>query len=80
MSEPEPRNVWVVVGQLTAVAWEFLGSIVAGAALGYLLDREFHSDPWGLIALTLLGTCTGLYRMVVILRQFERRKQLRDDG
>ena len=74
MSEtPPPRNVWVVFGQLTAVAWEFLGSIVAGAALGYLLDRQFRSEPWGLIALTLLGTTTGLYRMVLILKQLEKR-------
>jgi F0F1-type ATP synthase assembly protein I len=79
MSDPKRRNIWVIFGQLTAIAWEFLGSIVAGAALGYLLDRQFHSGPWGLIALTLLGSCTGLYRMVVMLRQFDRRKQLRDD-
>lgn len=80
MSNLDRRNIWLVFGQLTAVAWEFLGSIVAGAALGYLLDRQFHSSPWGLIALTLLGSCTGLYRMVVILRQFDKRKQFRDDG
>ena len=74
MSERPSQNMWVMLGQLTAVAWEFLGSIMAGAALGYLLDRQFHSDPWGLIVLTLLGTCTGLYRMIVILRHLEKRR------
>jgi ATP synthase protein I len=77
MSEPERRNIWVLFGQLTAVAWEFLGSIVAGATLGYFADRQFGSAPWGLIGLTLLGSCTGLYRMVVMLRRFDRR--VRDD-
>jgi F0F1-type ATP synthase assembly protein I len=44
-----------------------------GALLGYFFDRHFDTAPWGLIALTLLGTSTGLYRMVVTLRQLERR-------
>lgn len=70
--EPPGRNPWVVAGQLTAVAWEFLGSIVAGAVLGYLLDRHFGWSPWGLIACTLLGTTTGLYRMIVLLKRLER--------
>lgn len=67
-------DLWARVGQLTAVAWEFLGSIVAGALLGYFADRQFETSPWGLIACTLLGTSTGLYRMVVTLKQLERRK------
>ena len=74
-SPPEPRAgaLWLRAGQLTAVAWEFFGSILAGALLGYFFDRYFETSPWGLIALTLLGTTTGLYRMVVTLRQLERR-------
>jgi F0F1-type ATP synthase assembly protein I len=71
--EPAGPNAWVQVGKLTAVAWDFLGSIIAGAILGYFADRHFDSAPWGLIACTLLGSCTGLYRMVKTLRQLERR-------
>ncbi|MET0151422.1 MAG: AtpZ/AtpI family protein [Candidatus Binatia bacterium] len=71
--QPEGRNVWVRFGELMAVAWEFLGSIIAGALLGYFADRHFDSSPWGLIACTLLGSCTGLYRMVTTLRRLERR-------
>jgi F0F1-type ATP synthase assembly protein I len=72
-SQPDRRNTWVRVGKLTAVAWDFLGSIIAGALIGYFADRHFGSSPWGLIACTLLGSCTGLYRMVTTLRQLERR-------
>jgi F0F1-type ATP synthase assembly protein I len=72
--DPARRNPWVVAGQLTAVAWEFFGSIIAGAAVGYFADWRLGLAPWGLILGTLLGTSTGLYRMVVILRHFERRK------
>jgi F0F1-type ATP synthase assembly protein I len=67
------RNIWVLFGELTAVAWEFLGSILAGALLGYFADRYLAFSPWGLIVCTLLGSCSGLYRMVLILRRLERR-------
>jgi F0F1-type ATP synthase assembly protein I len=72
---PERRggDLWVRVAQLTSVAYEFLGSILAGALLGYLFDRHFDTAPWGLITITLLGTSTGLYRMIVILKRFERK-------
>jgi F0F1-type ATP synthase assembly protein I len=72
--DPARRNPWLLAGQLTAVAWEFFGSIIAGAALGYFADRWLGLAPWGLILGTLLGSSTGLYRMVRMLRHFERRK------
>ena len=49
-------NLWVRVGELTSVAWEFLGSILAGALLGYFFDRHFEHLAVGLDRLTLLGT------------------------
>jgi F0F1-type ATP synthase assembly protein I len=70
---PRPRNLWVLAAQLTAVAWEFLGTILAGALVGYFLDGHFDTAPWGLIVCTLLGSTTGLYRMVVLLKRFERK-------
>jgi F0F1-type ATP synthase assembly protein I len=73
LRERGSANLWVRVGQLTSVAYEFLGSILAGALLGYFFDRHFETGPWGLIAFTLLGTTTGLYRMVVTLRRLDRR-------
>ncbi|MGH7899104.1 MAG: AtpZ/AtpI family protein [Candidatus Binatia bacterium] len=70
---PPAKQLWALASQLTAVAWEFLASILAGALLGYVIDGYFGSAPWGLIACTLLGTTTGLYRMIVMLKHIERR-------
>jgi ATP synthase protein I len=72
--DPERSELWVRFAELTAIAWEFLAAIVAGAMLGYFVDRQFATQPWGLIACTLLGTTTGLYRMVVTLRRLDRKR------
>lgn len=62
----------VVVGRLSAIAFEFIGSVAAGAWAGYLLDGRFGTQPWLLIMLTLFGTSTGFYRMVRLLRHFQK--------
>ena len=77
MNEGDDRSRerrWAVAAHMTAVAYEFFGSILGGAFLGYLIDRYFGIEPWGLIACILLGTTSGLYRMVTILSQLEKRK------
>ncbi len=73
MAEPQKQNLWVRVGQLPAVAWEFFGAILAGAIFGYVTDRYLATSPWGLIVCTLLGSSTGLYRMILMLRQLEKK-------
>lgn len=75
MSDEGRRSgpAWVLAGQLTAVVFEFGGSIVGAVVMGWLADRYFGTDPWLLIVSTLLGTGAGFYRMVLILRHFERR-------
>jgi F0F1-type ATP synthase assembly protein I len=55
-----------------AVAFEFVGSIAAGVFIGYQLDRYFATDPWLVMMMTIAGTVTGFYRMVQILRRFQR--------
>ena len=72
-AQPQRQNLWVRVGQLTAVAWEFFGAILAGSILGYVADRYLATSPWGLIACTLLGSTTGLYRMVLMLKHLEKK-------
>jgi ATP synthase protein I len=79
--DPRPgsgRNLWVLTGELTAIAFELTGSILAGVALGYFGDRQLGTEPWLLIVFTLLGTGAGFYRMLQILRHLQRR--LRRDG
>jgi ATP synthase protein I len=43
-----------------SVATEFVGAMLAGGFIGWFIDRQFGSGPWGLIVMLLLGFVTGL--------------------
>jgi hypothetical protein len=69
---PTGRNIWVLFGQLTTVAWNFWFDRRRCPAR--LLRRSLPRYlAVGLIVCTLFGSCSGLYRMVVMLRHLERR-------
>jgi ATP synthase protein I len=57
-----------------AVAFEFVGSIMAGVFIGAALDRYFGTDPWLVLTMTIAGTVIGFYRMAQILRRFDRNR------
>ena len=53
-----------------AIAFEFTGSIVGGAILGWWIDRWLGTAPYAALILTLLGTFVGFFRLVQMLRRF----------
>ena len=50
--------------KVAAGAGEFVGSILGGAALGYLLDLAFGTWPWLMVVGLLLGFVAGLILLV----------------
>lgn len=54
-----------------SVATEFVGAMLAGGFIGWFIDRQFDTGPWGLIGLLLLGFITGLRNVL--------RKQAREN-
>lgn len=53
------------------VASEFIGAMLAGGFIGWFIDRQLGTGPWGLIVMLLLGFVTGLYQSL-------RRQKLLD--
>lgn len=41
-------------------ASEFIGAMLAGGFIGWFIDRQAGTGPWGLILMLLLGFVTGL--------------------
>ncbi len=67
-----PEPAFVRYSKYGALAFEFVGTIAAGVFVGSQLDRYFGTDPWLVLGMTIAGTVIGFYRMVQILRRFER--------
>lgn len=55
-----------------AVAFEFSGTIAAGALCGWLIDRSFDSAPYGVMAGTVLAAVGGFVRLIQLLLRFDR--------
>lgn len=47
----------------TDIGGAFLGSILAGLLVGWLLDRWLGTDPWLLLACALTGAYSGFLRV-----------------
>lgn len=43
---------------------EFLSAIIAGAIIGYLIDRFAGTTPWAMIAMVLLGFVAGVLNVL----------------
>jgi ATP synthase protein I len=46
------------------LASEFVAAIIVGAGLGYGVDFIFHTTPWGLVILLLLGFAAGVLNVI----------------
>lgn len=42
----------------------FVGSVLAGGAIGYFLDLKLHTAPWLLLTLGLLGFLVGVRELL----------------
>ncbi len=69
MPEPGP---FVRYSRYGALAFEFSGTIGAGVLVGWWLDRQLDTEPYLLVAATLIAVVGGFIRLIQLLRRFER--------
>ncbi len=62
------------LAELSSIALVLPSSIAVGLFFGYLLDRWLGTDPWLLLAFTVLGVVSGLLSLFRALK-----KQLKDE-
>lgn len=58
------REATAGIGRAFRLSSEFFAGIVAGGGLGWLVDRVFGTQPWGMIVLFLLGFVAGIMNVV----------------
>ena len=54
-----------------AVGIEFVGSMLVGAFIGYLLDKWLDTAPWLMIVFLGLGFAAGLRRAITMSKRFD---------
>lgn len=67
LPDPKPKgddSVLRLVGATAGVGTEFIVTVLLPGALGYWLDGKFHTSPWLMIGLGVVGFAVGLYRML----------------
>ena len=74
---PPPSPI-VRYGRYGAIAFEFSGGIAAGAFIGWWLDERYGTQPYALLATTLLAVVGGFVRLITVLRKFERSDRARE--
>lgn len=52
------------MGKAFRMSAEFMAGIIAGAGVGYAIDKVAGSSPWGLMILTVLGFVAGIYNVM----------------
>jgi ATP synthase protein I len=72
---PDPNSI-LRFGRSFALFWDFVGTVLAGALVGWLIDRTFDTEPYATLVLIILGVAGGFVRLVRSLRRLERL----DDG
>ena len=62
----------VRAGRYIAIGYNFSGIIIAGAAVGWLVDRWLGTAPWGLLVLSLIGVTGSFIWLIDALRRLDR--------
>ena len=57
---PDPSGL----GAAMRLSSEFIAGVVAGAGLGWVVDKVLGTSPWGFIILLLLGFIAGIMNMM----------------
>jgi F0F1-type ATP synthase assembly protein I len=68
---PEPGPI-LRFGRSVALFWDFVGTVLAGAVVGWLVDDWFGTEPYWTLGLLILGVVGGFIRLVRALRRMDR--------
>lgn len=63
----EPSEHGQGMAMAMRVMVEFLSSVIAGTFFGYLIDKEFGTDPWCMIIGIFAGFAVGIWSIYRVL-------------
>ena len=60
------------------IGFEFAGSVIILAAVGYFVDRHWNVGPWGVLIGSLVGIVTGMYVLLKETLKISKDQDKRD--
>lgn len=60
MADADPTSLW----RFAHLGLEFAGALIVMAFLGWLVDGQLGTTPWGMLVGGLLGLAGGMYLFV----------------
>jgi ATP synthase protein I len=76
----DDKGTWLEALAASTLGWDLALPIVAGALLGYHLDRRLGTGPLLTLMLLLFGVATGFYNVVRSIQRMEARERRRAEN
>lgn len=68
--KPKTSGVLQAMAVTTMIGAEMAVTVTLGFYGGRLLDRQFGTDPWMMVAGILLGVAAGIWGIINIVKRF----------
>jgi F0F1-type ATP synthase assembly protein I len=66
-AKEDDKNVWAVVGRYTSLAVMLPAAAFVGYAIGYVIDRHFHTGKVFQLIFLLLGVAAGMIEFIRVV-------------
>ena len=57
-----------------SAVWQLIGASVLGVVAGRYSDKHWHTAPWGVLVLSVMGIGVGFYAFILKVQQLGKRK------
>ena len=65
---------------LAGTGFDLAASVGVGTLIGWWIDRQYETEPWGLIICALLGIIGGLYNFIRVATSVTRESSEESGG
>ena len=69
------KKVYKRAMRYSAVGLEMGFSVAIGVAIGYGLDRYFHTRPWLTLIFLILGVVAGFRSLFSLMKEFDNKEK-----
>jgi ATP synthase protein I len=71
--EEDKRKFYKQFARVSAIGLEMGLSVAIGLAIGYFLDRYFHTKPWLMVIFLILGVVAGFRSLFSLAKDIDKR-------